>query len=65
MGAELDDNCAHNPDGDCRCKTGVVGRNCSACADGYYGFGQDPKTGCRSKTKYSCLRVVSVMRSSI
>ena len=48
-GAEGDDLCAHNPDGDCRCKAGVIGDNCEKCADGYYGFGEDPRAGCKSK----------------
>ena len=47
-GAEGDDLCAHNPGGDCQCKAGVTGHNCNRCADGYYGFGEDKRTGCKS-----------------
>ena len=50
-GAERGDQCAHNPNGDCRCKTGVIGPECKSCKDGFYGFGQDSEIGCRSKTE--------------
>ena len=45
--------CAHNPTGECRCKLGVVGSKCDRCDNGYYGFGQSSRTGCRSKLRDS------------
>ena len=46
-GTKQGDQCAHNPDGDCRCKPGVTGLNCDRCVDGFYGFGKDSRFGCR------------------
>ena len=52
-GSQRGDQCAHNPTGECRCNTGVVGALCDQCDDGYYGFGlKDSRNGCKSK---SCL----------
>ena len=49
-GAEGGEQCVHNPTGECRCKTGVTGRDCTSCKDGYYGFGNDATSGCKSKS---------------
>ena len=44
--------CAHNLNtGECNCKIGVMGEKCTFCRKGYYGFGEDPDTGCKSKTE--------------
>ena len=47
-GAEEGNQCAHKPNGDCRCKPTVTGANCDKCQNGYWGIGQD-KLGCKSK----------------
>ena len=39
--------CAHNPNGDCRCRNGVIGFLCDKCDIGYYGA--DSESGCKSK----------------
>ena len=48
VGAES--RCAHDSNtGHCKCKPGVIGIECDACKDGYWGFGLDDEIGCKSK----------------
>ena len=47
-GAEEGNQCAHKPNGDCRCKPTVTGANCDKCRDGYWGIGKD-ELGCKSE----------------
>ena len=51
-GAEDGLQCSHNPTGECRCKSGVIGFLCDRCDNGYYGFGQNSRNGCKSKTSF-------------
>ena len=54
-GASRGDQCAHNPSGHCKCKTGVIGFSCDKCDDGFYGFGQDEDSGCKSKLTWKMM----------
>ena len=47
-GSVNDDICAHRPDGDCECKIAVTGEKCEFCKPGYWGFGEDLLSGCKS-----------------
>ena len=47
-GSVNDDICAHRPDGDCECKIAVTGEKCEYCKPGYWGFGEDLLSGCKS-----------------
>ena len=46
-GSDNGDECAHNPNGDCKCRRGVVGLECNECDNGFYGA--DSIDGCKSK----------------
>ena len=48
-GTENGDQCAHKQNGQCRCKFGVEGDNCNECRNGYYGFGLESTSGCKSR----------------
>ena len=48
-GSEGNDPCAHNHGGQCLCKSGVTGKTCEKCKDGYFGYGNDRIRGCKGK----------------
>ena len=50
-GSEGGNQCAHSPNGQCLCKIGVTGGDCEKCKDGYFGYGQNEITGCKSKNQ--------------